>query len=76
MGAFYDELKTAKRENDPLARLRKALNDEDFKDVVKALKDPSISARAIHTALVKRDIHVAGLTAILNARKALNETIG
>ena len=34
MGAFYDELKTAKRENDPLARLRKALSDEAFKHVV------------------------------------------
>ena len=75
MGAFYDELKTAKRENDPLARLRKALGDEDFKDLVKALKDSSISARAIHAALIKRDIHVAGLTAILSVRKVLNETV-
>ena len=75
MGGFYDELKSAKEENNSLYRLRKALGEEDFKDLVKAMKDPSISGRAIHAALVKRGIKVAGISTILGLRKTLNENI-
>ena len=75
MGAFYDELKSAHIENNSLYRLRKALGEEDFKDFMKAIKDPSISGRAIHAALVKRGIKVAGVSTILGLRKTLNENI-
>ena len=75
MGDFYDELKSAKEENNSLYRLRKALGEEDFKDFMKAMKDPSISGRAIHSALVKRGIKVAGVSTILGLRKTLNENI-
>ena len=75
MGAFYDELKSAHIENNSLYRLRKSLGEEDFKDLVKAMKDPSISGRAIHAALVKRGIKVAGVSTILGLRKTLNENI-
>ena len=75
MGGFYDELKSAKEENGSLYRLRKALGEDDFKDFMKAMKDPSISGRAIHSALVKRGIKVAGVSTILGLRKTLNENI-
>ena len=75
MGAFYDELKSAKEENDSLYKLRKALGEEDFKDLVKAMKDPSISGRAIHAALVKRGIDVVGISTITALRKTFNENI-
>ena len=75
MGGFYDELKSSKEENNSLYRLRKALGEEDFKDFMKAIKDPSISGRAIHSALVKRGIKVAGISTILGLRKTLNENI-
>jgi hypothetical protein len=48
MGDFYDQLKSAKEENSSLYRLRKSLGEDDFKDFMKAMKDPSISGRAIH----------------------------
>jgi hypothetical protein len=75
MGSFYDELKSAKEENSSLSRLRKALGEDDFKDFMKAMKDPSISGRAIHYALFKRGIKVAGVSTILSLRKTLNENI-
>ena len=75
MGGFYDELKSAKQENDSLYKLRKALGEEDFKDLVKAMKDPSISGRAIHAALVKRGIKVIGLSTFNVLRKTFNENI-
>lgn len=75
MGAFYDELKSAHKENNSLYRLRKALGEEDFKDFIKAMKDPSISGRAIHAALVKRGIQVVGISTITVLRKSLNENI-
>ena len=75
MGAFYDELKSAHIENNSLYRLRKALGEEDFKDLVKAMKDPSISGRAIHAALVKRGINVIGLSTFNALRKTFNDPI-
>ena len=75
MGAFYDELKSAHEEKSSLYRLRKALGEEDFKDLVKAMKDPSISGRAIHAALVKRGIDVVGISTITALRKTFNENI-
>jgi hypothetical protein len=55
--------------------LRKALGEEDFKDLVKAMKDSSISGRAIHAALVKRGINVIGLSTFNALRKTFNENI-
>ena len=75
MGDFYDELKSAKEENNSLYRLRKSLGEEDFKDLVKAMKDPSISGRAIHAALARRGINVIGLSTFNALRKTLNENI-
>ena len=75
MGAFYDELKSAHIENDSLYKLRKALGEEDFKDLVKAMKDSAISGRAIHAALVKRGINVIGLSTFNALRKTFNENI-
>ena len=75
MGAFYDELKSAKEENNSLYRLRKSLGEEDFKDFMKAMKDPSISGRAIHAALVRRGVNVVGVSTIIGLRKTLNENI-
>ena len=75
MGAFYDELKSAHIENNSLYRLRKALGEEDFKDLVKAMKDPSISGRAIHAALVKRGVNVIGLSTFNALRKTFNDPI-
>ena len=75
MGGFYDELKSAKEENNSLYRLRKALGEEDFKDFMKAIKDPLISGRAIHAALVKRGIKVIGLSTFNALRKTFNENI-
>ena len=75
MGAFYDELKSAHEEKNSLYRLRKALGEEDFKDFMKAMKDPSISGRAIHAALVKRGIKVIGLSTFNALRKTFNENI-
>lgn len=75
MGAFYDELKSAHEEKSSLYRLRKALGEEDFKDFMKAMKDLSISARAIHAALVRRGIDVVGVSTITVLRKNLNENI-
>ena len=75
MGDFYDELKVLKDKQTSLHRLRKAMNDEDFEDFMKALKDSSISGRAIHWALVKRGIQVVGISTINSLRKTLNENI-
>jgi len=75
MGSFYDELKSAKEENNSLYRLRKSLGEEDFKDFMKAMKDPSISGRAIHAALVRRGVNVVGVSTIIGLRKTLNENI-
>ena len=75
MGDFYDELKVLKDKQTSLHRLRKAMNDEDFEDFMKALKDSSISGRAIHAALVKRGIQVVGISTINSLRKTLNENI-
>ena len=75
MGDFYDELKSAKEENGSLYRLRKSLGEEDFKDLVKAMKDPSISGRAIHAALARRGINVIGLSTFNALRKTLNENL-
>ena len=75
MGDFYDELKVLKEKQTSLHRLRKAMNDEDFEDFMKALKDLSISGRAIHAALVKRGIQVVGISTINLLRKNLNENI-
>lgn len=75
MGAFYDELKSAHEEKSSLYRLRKALGEEDFKDFMKAMKDPSISSRAIHAALARRGLDVVGLSTITGLRKNLNENI-
>ena len=75
MGAFYDELKSAQEENNSLYRVRKALGEEDFKDFMKAMKDPSISGRAIHAALARRGMDVVGISTITVLRKNLNENI-
>jgi PleD family two-component response regulator len=75
MGAFYDELKSEKEENNTLYKLRKALGEEDFKDFMKAMKDPSISARAIHAALAKRGINVVAASTLNSLRRTLNENI-
>lgn len=75
MGSFYDELKSAKEENNSLYRLRKSLGEEDFKDFMKAMKDPLISGRAIHAALVRRGVNVVGVSTIIGLRKTLNENI-
>jgi hypothetical protein len=75
MGDFYDQLKSAKEENSSLYRLRKSLGEDDFKDFMKAMKDPSISGRAIHTALTKRGVNVVGISTITLLRKNLNENI-
>ena len=75
MGAFYDELKSAHIENNSLYRLRKALGEEDFKDFMKAMKDPLISGRAIHAALARRGINVIGLSTFNALRKTLNENL-
>ena len=75
MGAFYDELKSAHMENNSLYRLRKSLGEENFKDLVKAMKDPSISGRAIHAALAKRGINVIGLSTFNALRKTFNENL-
>ena len=75
MGGFYDELKSAQEENNSLYRLRKALSEEDFKDFMKAMKDSSISGRAIHAALARRGINVIGLSTFNALRKTLNENL-
>ncbi len=75
MGGFYDELKSANEEKNSLYRLRKALGEEDFKDLMKAMKDPSISSRAIHAALLRRGVKVAGASTINGLRKSLNDPI-
>ena len=75
MGAFYDELKSAHEEKSSLYRFRKAIGEEDFKDFMKAMKDLSISSRAIHAALAKRGLDVVGLSTITGLRKNLNENI-
>ncbi len=73
MGGFYDELKSEHEEKNSLYRLRKSLGEEDFKDFMKAMKDPSISGRAIHAALLRRGVKVAGASTINGLRKTLNE---
>jgi len=75
MGGLYDELKSANEEKNTLNRLHKAMGDEDFKDFMKAMKDPTISGRAIHAALVRRGIKVAGASTITSLRKTLNENL-
>ncbi len=75
MGGFYDELKSANEEKNSLYRLRKSLGEEDFKDFMKAMKDPSISGRAIHAALARRGVEVVGISTITALRKTLNDPI-
>ena len=75
MGGLFDELKSEKEEKNSLYKLRKAMSEEDFEDLMKAMKDPSISGRAIHAALVRRGINVVGISTITNLRKNLNEQL-
>jgi hypothetical protein len=75
MGGFYDELKSANEGKTSMNRLRKALGEKDFNDFMKAMRDPSISGRAIYAALARRKIAVVGLSTITALRRNLNENI-
>ena len=75
MGELLDELLAEKQKKDSLFKLRKTLSDEEFEDLMVAIKDLSISARAIHVALVRRGCNAVGLSTLTTLRKTLNETL-
>ena len=75
MGELLDELLSEKENKDSLSRLRKTMTEEEYEDFMVAMKDLSISARAIHDALARRGCKAVGLTTLTNLRKKFNETL-
>lgn len=75
MGELLDELLSEKENKDSLSRLRKTMTEEEYDDFMVAMKDLSISARAIHDALARRGCKAVGLTTLTNLRKKFNETL-
>lgn len=75
MGELLDELLSEKENKDSLSRLRKTMTEEEYEDFMVAMKDLSISARAIHDALARRGCKAVGLTTLTNLRKKFNDPI-
>lgn len=69
MGKFLEEVRNGKADRTILTRLKKEMKAEEYKDLVQALKDSTISAGAIQRTLTKR-----GYTASTSALTALRRS--
>lgn len=69
MGDLFNEIKEQKVDSSSFAKIRKQMNDADFEDLMKAMKDPSITGGAIYRALKKRNIIIANSTINLLRRQ-------
>ena len=73
MGEFLKEVKSQAIDRTSLGKLKSQLNEEDFFDLMIALKDSTVTAPAILRALATRNIKIANST-ITMIRRGLNET--
>lgn len=69
VGKFLEEVRNGKADRTILTRLKKEMKAEEYKDLVQALKDSTISAGAIQRTLTKR-----GYTASTSALTALRRS--
>jgi|APGre2960657373_1045057.scaffolds.fasta_scaffold132604_1 hypothetical protein len=69
VGKFLEEVRSGKADRTILTRLKKEMKAEEYKDLVQALKDSTISAGAIQRTLTKRG-YVASTSALTALRRS------